>query len=460
MSRKGKFAIGTAVIVVLGVLVFRALGAKHGTGPQVRAEIVARHDLVSHVNASGHIEAKQSVDISADISGRIVELPVQEGQRVKEGDLLLRIDPTQYEASVRQAQAQLAQARAGEAEARANFEQSQRDWDRLRELKKRTPDLVTDQEVEQTRTKADVQKALWQSSQHAVSQWAASVEQANDQLDKTVIRSPINGRVTRLNVEKGETAIVGTMNNPGTVLLTVADLSVMEAVIQVDETDVPMIQVGDSASVEIDAWPDSAFSGRVVKVANSALTDRSSRNATASQSTSDQAVDFEVRIQLDDPPEGIRPDLSATADVITATRKSALSIPIIALTLRDTTQTGPAPDSTQTGERSEVEGVFQISGAKVHFRPVQVGIAGDAYFEVLKGIAPGDTVVSGPYRTVRELKDGESVKVEKVDRGPTGAAGKDTAAAAGTDTAAAGAAGVDSSGRRSGSGGANQNGMS
>jgi HlyD family secretion protein len=439
MSGKGKIAIGAGVLLVIAVLVIRAMGARRGAGPEVRAEVVGRHDLVSHVNASGHIEAKQSVDISADISGRIVQLPVQEGQRVKEGDLLLVIDPTQYQAAVRQAEAQLAQAKAGAAQAKASADQAGRDWDRVRELKKRTPDLVTDQEVEQTRTKSEVQTALWESAQHSVSQADASLEEARDRLNKTVIKAPIDGIVSRLNVQKGETAIVGTMNNPGSLLLTVADLSVMEAVVQVDETDIPMIHVGDSASVEIDAWPDSAFAGRVVKVASSAMQDRSSRSATASQSTSDQAVDFEVRIQIDRPPTGIRPDLSATADIVTATRRNALAVPIIALTLRDSTATGPAPDSTSGGEPDEAEGVFQLRGDGVHFVPVRVGIAGDAYFEVLSGIAEGDTVVSGPYKTIRELRDGGTVRVEKVDRG-AGTASMDSAAgrrdaATGGDTA-------------------------
>ncbi|HKK08969.1 MAG TPA: efflux RND transporter periplasmic adaptor subunit, partial [Gemmatimonadota bacterium] len=317
------------------------------------------------------------------------------------------------------------------------YDQAQRDWDRMKQLKQRTPDLVTDTEAEQARTKADVQKALFQSAQHAVSQSQAAVEEAQDRLDKTVIKAPIAGRVTRLNVEKGETAVVGTMNNPGSLLLTVADLSVMEAVVKVDETDVPNIHVGDSASVSIDAWPDSAFAGVVTKVASSAMTDRSSRSANA-QSTSDQAVDFEVRIQLDDPPPGIRPDLSCTADVVTATRKDALSIPIISLTLRDTLRAGPAPDST-TGRagQTEVEGVFQVSGGEVHFRPVQVGIAGDAYFEVTSGLAAGDTVVSGPYRTVRDLEDGNRVRVQKVEGAAPGSP-------AGTDTAAAGDSGAAS----------------
>jgi len=445
MSRKTKIWIGIGVAVLVLLLALRAMKAQHGDARQVRAEVVGKHDLVAHVNASGHIEAKQSVDISADISGRIVQLPVEEGDAVKEGDLLLEIDPTQYEAAVRQAQAQLAQAQASQAQARASYEQAQRDWDRMKSLKESAKDLVTDTEAEQARTKAQVQEALFHSAQHAVSQAQAAVEEAQDRLDKTVITAPISGRVTRLNVQKGETAVVGTMNNPGSLLLTVADLSVMEAVVKVDETDVPTIHVDDSTSVSIDAWPDSAFAGVVTKVASSAMMDRSSRSATA-QSTTDQAVDFQVRIQLRNPPPGIRPDLSCTADIVTATRRDAISIPIIALTLRDTARGGPAPDTASSGTvgagRTEVEGVFQVTGGEAHFRPVQVGIAGDAYFEVTAGLGVGDTVVAGPYATIRELKDGERVKLQKIEGAPPGAGASDSAP---------GAESADSSARTGGS---------
>ena len=251
----------------------------------------------------------------------------------------------------------------------------------------------------------------------------AGVSEARDRLDKTVIRAPMTGRITRLSVEKGETAIVGTMNNPGSLLLTVADLSEMEAVIEVDETDVPEISIGDSASVEIDAFPNRRFAGRVTKIGNSSIRPVSSVTSTAS----DQAIDFEVRISLDEPPEAIRPDLSATANVVTATREDVLAIPIIALTLIDEedfellenelTGDGETDESPFEGkDASQIEGVYVVEeDGVVRFRPVEIGVTGDNYFEVLDGLEEGQTVVSGSYQAIRELRDGTSVEIEEDD---------------------------------------------
>jgi HlyD family secretion protein len=229
----------------------------------------------------------------------------------------------------------------------------------------------------------------------------------------------MSGRITRLSVEKGETAIVGTMNNPGSLLLTVSDLSEMEAVIEVDETDVPEISIGDSASIEIDAFPNQRFTGRVTKIGNSSIRPLQSMTSTASE----QAIDFEVRISLDTPPEGIRPDLSATADVITATREQVRAIPIIALTLIDEDDFElmenelMAEDSARIAGRdaSQIEGVYVVEDGVVHFRSVVIGITGDNYFEVLDGLQEGETIVSGSYQAIRELRDGAAVKIEESD---------------------------------------------
>jgi HlyD family secretion protein len=389
----------------------------------VRAQDVERRDLVAKVRASGHIEPKRSVDISADISGRIVQLPVEEGQNVREGDLLLIIDPTQYEAALQRAEASVAEARAREVQARTDYTQARRDADRMSQLKERTENLVTDQEVEQAITLAEVKKSFWEAAEHGVANARAAVSEARDRVDKTVIRAPMTGRITRLSVEKGETAIVGTMNNPGSLLLTVADLSEMEAVIEVDETDVPEISIGDSASVEIDAFPNRRFAGRVTKIGNSSIRPVSSVTSTAS----DQAIDFEVRIALDDPPEAIRPDLSATANVVTATREEVLAIPIIALTLIDEedfellenelTEDGAADESPFAGrDASQIEGVYVVEeGDVVRFTPVEIGVTGDSYFEVLSGLEEGQTVVSGSYQAIRELRDGTAIEIEEGD---------------------------------------------
>ncbi len=432
MSRKRKIAIGVGVVAVLAV-VAGVLGGGDGEGVSVRVEDIGRHDLVARVTATGHVEPKTSIDISADVSGRIVELTVEEGDDVEEGQLILVIDPARFEAAVDRAEAALSDALAREAQARGNYQQAQRDWDRIRQLKEAAEDMITETEYEQARTNAQVQEALAESARHGVNMARASVREARDNLAKTVIEAPMSGRVTRLNVERGETAVVGTMNNPGSLLLTIADLSVMEAVIEVDETDVPEIAIGDSTVVTIDAFRGQEFHGRVTKIGNSSIRPRSQL-----QSSSEQAIDFEVRITLENPGVDLRTDLSATADVVTAIRPDVLAIPIIALTLMDSSEFERIPmegeevqqeEDGSPGETGEaggaasepIEGVYVLDGNRVRFRPVEVGIAGDNYFEVISGLEEGETVVSGTYQAIRELEDGALVRVEGQgdQRGPT-----------------------------------------
>ena len=421
MSRKRKIAIGAGVVVVLAVVAV-SLSGRDGDEVEVRVEEVARRDLIARVTATGHVEPKTSIDISADVSGRIVQLTVEEGDDVEDGQLLLVIDPARFEAAVDRTEAALADAQAREAQARGNYQQAERDWDRIRQLKEAAEGMLTDTEYEQARTQAEVQQALYESARHGVNMARASVREARDNLSKTVIEAPMSGRVTRLNVERGETAVVGTMNNPGSLLLTIADLSVMEAVIEVDETDVPEITIGDSTVVTIDAFRGREFHGRVTKIGNSSIRPRNQL-----QSSSEQAIDFEVRITLEDPGADLRTDLSATADVITAVRPEVLAIPIIALTLMDSSQferipvegeevqqeDEPASEEGDTsGDASEpIEGVYVVDGDRVRFRPVEVGIAGDNYFEVLGGLDEGETVVSGTYQAIRELEDGAIVRI-------------------------------------------------
>lgn len=419
MSRKKKLFIGIGVLLALVVVAGLFRIARGDDAVTVRTERVERRDLVARVSATGHIEPKTSVDISADVSGRIVDLTVEEGDDVEEGQLLLAIDDARFRAALQRAQASLSEARAREAQARGRAAQAQRDFGRIRDLKERLPEMVTDSEFETARTEAEVQAALHESAQHAVEMARAGVREAEDQLAKTVIRAPMSGRVTRLNVERGETAVVGTMNNPGSLLLTVSDLSVMEAVIEVDETDVPQISVGDSVVVHIDAFGERPFVGRVTTIGNSSLTPRD-------QLSSDQAIDFEVRVTLEDVDVELRTDLSATADVITEVSENALSIPIIALTLLGPDEFETIPNeraqrgdtaaevkADQAGARRDgVEGVFVVDGEIARFRPVEVGIAGDSYFEVLGGLEEGTTIVAGTFQAIRELSDGSPIRVE------------------------------------------------
>jgi HlyD family secretion protein len=385
---------------------------------EVRIEQVQARDLVASVTASGQVRPQTKVDLSSDITGKIVKLAVKEGQMVTKGQFLLQIDAQQAEAAVERMQASVASARAQLAQANANLSQAQASYDRMARMKKSNPLLISDEQMEQLRTGVDVNKAQYDASKHSVDQSSALLRDAQSALGKTSIYAPMSGRVTRLVVENGETAIQGTMNKDAATLLTIADMSVLETKVKVDETDVARISLGDSAVIQIDAFPDTTFIGRVTKISNSAV-----KSATASSGT-DQAVDYEVTIQLVNTPAETRPDFSATAKIITDTRKQALSIPIIALTVRENEALtkgdtavglGKARPKKEVGKK-DVEGVFVVaSDNKVTFRPVKVGIAGEKHFEVLSGLKAGDKIVAGTYQAIRELKDGAVVRETKVD---------------------------------------------
>jgi len=425
MSSRGKILAGIAVVVVLGSAVaVTILQGARGRGVPVRLEEVATRDLVATVTVSGNVRARRAVDISADVMGRIIELNVEEGDDVSAGDTLLIIDPSQLEAAVSRMQASLSQSRAQAAQQRANFLRAQREHERMASLWARDSTLVSRQQVEDAETNMEVAQALFEASEYGVSQAEAALDEALDQLSKTVIRAPISGKVTRLNVEAGETVVIGTMNNAGSLILTISDLSVVETVMEVDETDVPEISLGDSAIVELDAFPGRTFSGKVTEIGNSAIRPPSQTAGTGQTA----AIDFEVVITLDEPGVQLRPDLSATADIITAVREGVVTIPIISLTVREpegaegrASPPEPDEDAAQTQERpqgpvarsqqvQEIEGVFVVREGIAHFTPVEVGITGQEYFEVLTGVQVGDTVVAGPYQRIRELTDGDPVR--------------------------------------------------
>src|SRR5881296_2447297 len=412
MSKRNKVLVGTGAVVLIVALVMISAGARRDRGVEVRFEKVARKDLVAAVTASGKIQPKKKVDISADITGRITRIAVREGDLVKEGQFLLQIDPTVYEANVQRAQAALSAADAGAVQARANRDQALRALQRTKELRQQNPNLVPAEQLEQAQTAYDIADANLNAAQHQVDQSRAAAREARDQLAKTRLVAPMAGRVTRLAVEEGEVAVPSTFSKDVGLLLTVSDLSVIQAKVQVDETDVVRVHLGDSVEVSIDAFPDTAFIGRVTKVSDSSV-----RDATATATgQSDRAVGYEVEITLDKPPTDIRPDLSATARIVTDTRKQALSIPIIALTVRENktgaTESRPA-DTAAARKKKETEGVFVVKDGVANFRPVKVGVAGDEYFEVTEGLKPGETIVAGPYQAIRDLKEGARVRAMK-----------------------------------------------
>ncbi|MGH7476879.1 MAG: efflux RND transporter periplasmic adaptor subunit [Longimicrobiales bacterium] len=430
MKRRTKWVIGTVgALVVVGGTAAVAAG-RNDSALAVRLEPAVRRDLVATVTANGWVRPRSAVEVQSDIMGRIVELRVAEGDHVMDGQLLLRIDPSQYEAAVSRAQAAVSEARATESQARANLLQAQAALDRARRLAAANAELISARELDDVATQATVQEAMHEAATYRVRQAEAALREARDQLAKTVIRAPLSGVVTRLNVEQGEMAIVGTMNNPGSLLLTISDLSVMEAVVQVDETDVPEISLGDTALVEIDAFPRQRFAGIVTEIGHSAV--RPPASAVAAGGSAQQAIDFEVVITLTEPPPTLRPDLSSTAEIVTARRDSVITVPIIALTVRERDDSEEIPAESREARAAQArgraadrdqEGVFVMRDRKAEFVPVQVGIAGQEHFEVLSGVSEGDSIIAGPYEAIRDLEAGQAVRPLAADTAAPGRRG-------------------------------------
>ena len=415
MSKRTKLILGAVAVVLLVGLGVGIVRARRDRGVEVREEKVARRDLVAAVTASGKIQPKKKVDISADITGRITKISVREGDIVTEGQFLLQIDPTVYEANLQRAQAAFSSTGAVVVQARSNRDQAQRALKRTQELREQNPNLIAPEQLEQAQTAFEVANANLSSAEHQVDQARASVQEARDNLRKTRLLAPIAGRITRLPVEEGEVAVPSTFSKDIGLLMTISDLSVIQAKVQVDETDVVRLHLGDSVEVAIDAFPDTTFLGRVTKISNSSI----ESPGTAATNANNRAVDYHVEVTLNHPPVNVRPDLSATARIVTDTRAHVLSIPIIALTVREntpvSTESRPADTSAVTRHKRVTEGVFVIQKGTVTFRPVRVGIAGDEYFEVLDGLKEGEVVAAGPYQAVRDLKDGRRVRKMKAD---------------------------------------------
>lgn len=419
MQKRTKSIVAVAAVAVVVLVGVIAATKGRTKAVDVKIEAVGTRDLVASVTASGQVASHTKVDVASDVSGRITRLAVKEGDMVKKGQFLLEIDPSQYQAAVGRNVAAVASSRAQVEQAKATLAQAQSTYQRTADLQKRNPKLVSADQVDQLLTAVKVNQALVDNATHGVAQAEAALRDAQSSLDKTTIVSPIDGQVTRLNVEQGETAIQGTLNKDAATLLTVSDMSNLETKVKVNETDVAHVKVGDSAVVQIDAFPDTTFRGKVTEISNSSLT---AATTTSNNSQADQAVDYYVTVQLLNPPAQTRPDFSATAKIITDTRPHALAIPIIALTIRENGPVSNGGDSAAAVGKTPVkevgkkdaDGVFVVGADnKVTFRPVKVGIAGEQYFEVLNGLKPGEKIVSGTYQAIRDLKDGTVVRAAK-----------------------------------------------
>ena len=437
---RNKFVIGGLVLALSAALVGATLWFRRTRNVQVTTEIVQRRDLEAIVSASGKIQPKRSVDISANTVGQVTRVAVNEGDKVTKGQFLLQIDARTLQTAVQRSEAAVLAARSGLESARVAIETAQANLDRARRDLKRQQDLWKDElttrealeraendaQVRETELKARQQDVA--TRQQQIMQEAANLESTRYELTKVTLESPIDGIVTRRNIDEGETAVVGTMNNAGTVLMTIADMSVVQAEIEVDETDVPNVAIGQSVKVSIDAMPDRTFAGHVTEIGNSPIQTTTTNQTT----TTTQATNFKVVIVLDDAiPVSIRPGFTCSSDITTAVRRQAVAVPIQAVTIRtlvyDATgrivrQPPPRSPRPATAEptltaqalppgqtRKETEGVFAFRDGKAEFVPVKVGIAGERYFEVLSGLKEGDQIITGPYNSVRQIADGDSV---------------------------------------------------
>jgi HlyD family secretion protein len=408
-------------------------------------------DLTQAVSANGEIKPKKSVNISSNAMGRIVSMPVHEGDRVKEGDLLIRLESIQTEADVKSAEAMLdaaqsetegmaAQLRASEAgvnSARAEIRRSETDVARAKQSLDRASQLLkegllSNEQFEKFKSdydftvislnaanahlaQAEAQTAQVQNAREQstirIAQQRAQLVRAKDSLSKTTIRSPLSGIITYLPVNEGEIAIIGVQNQPGTNLMTIADLSVITAEVKVDETDIVNVKVGQEAKIKVDALGDKQLIGHVSEVGNSALNKSGTSNNGGNNAQ--EAKDFKVVIILDEPSNDLRPGLSCTATIITASRKQVLTIPIQALTIREFDN----PDKS-IKKKIEKEGVFVVKDGIVHFRPVKTGITGTTDIEVLDGLSTEDEIVTGPYQSLRTIEENARVKVDTTEKKP------------------------------------------
>ncbi|MGB8958473.1 MAG: efflux RND transporter periplasmic adaptor subunit [Candidatus Aminicenantales bacterium] len=399
-KRRKKLLIVLAVLVVVGAIVVANLQSRREKTVKVTIDKVQKQDLTSLVSASGEVKPKKNINISAQVPGRIVKIGVVEGQEVKAGDFLLKLDSTQYEAMADRDQNFIRAARADLIQSEARLKRDKSSFDRQQQLY--DDNLISKDQLEASKAQYDVDMAQTNAIEFQIKQAEASLKSTMDSLAKTTYVSPIDGVITSLQVEEGETAIIGTMNNPGTVMLTIADLSVMEVEVEVDETDVIGVSLGQEADIRVDALPGTIFKGKVTEIGSSALL-----KATAGVATQ-ESKDFKVVVTLDNPDRKLKPGLSASADIIVSQRKQVLAVPISSLVLREK----PNVDKSAPTAAREEEGVYAVEAGRVKFTPVGKGITGGMMIEITSGLKEGQEIVTGPYASLRGLKDGVLVKAE------------------------------------------------
>jgi HlyD family secretion protein len=429
MTTRTKRILGAVVAVaVIGGIVGANVVREKRSRTEVEVGKVETHDLVQIVTASGEVRPKRYVNVGPNVSGRIVELRVREGDTVEKGQILARIESERYEAGERQSTAAVAAAQAELQRAQADLEGSRLAFDRTSRM--RDDKLISDQVYDQAEAEFKMKTAAVEAARRRVAQLQAQLDSTRDELHKTTVYAPMSGVVTSLPKEEGE-MVIGAMSFVPTVLMTVADLSVMEAEVMVDETDIRNLEVGQKAVVMVDALEGLEIGGEITEIGASAIvrgTDTSQAQAQLGANTGNQPKDFKVKIVLTDPPASLRPGLNASADITTATREGVLAVPIQAVVVREVDEEGKVMDAGMSaddpgdddnaggGSRrrgEEKDGVFVIEDGTAIFTPVKTGIMGDTDIEILEGLEAEQEIVTGSYRTLRQLENEARIKVEK-----------------------------------------------
>jgi len=418
MSKRTKIIIGVvAAVVVVGALTASIRGRDKNV-PRVTTAKVEKTDLVSKVTANGKIQARRKVDMSALVMGQIVNLAVKEGDHVKRGALLLQIDRAQLAAQAQGREASLEAMRHDLDAAKANAEQAKFDFERAKQNFQAK--ILAEADYQKAKSNLDSAVATLAATEQRMNSTSADLVASRDSLSKTTVTAPIDGIVTFLPIKEGEVTVIGTMNNAGTQLLTISDMAEVEAVMMVDETSVPSVKVGQKAALAIDAYPNRKFEGTITEVGSSPIskTDPDLLTLTANS----EAINFKVKIRLDNPPDTIRPGFSVTADIITGRIDGATAIPIQALVVRDVQMKDKKPAA---GARPETEeGVYIVKDGKLGFEKVETGIAGELMIQVKKGPAVGAEIVTGPFKVLRQVKEGDKVIIEKEGGGDKKDGGK------------------------------------
>jgi HlyD family secretion protein len=423
--------------VLAAIVIANLIPKKVEKGPEVRTEVVAKRDLEAWVRAPGTVTPVTMVQVSSNVTGRVDELAVQEGQQVRKGDLLLRLDDERFQSQVLQYRAQIESGKARLTLAEAEEKEAWENLQRTESLAK--GGLASDQQLIAARTRGDVTKAQVSVAREEVRRATAALGQAEKDLRETVFSAPLDGIITALNVEEGENVITGTMNNAGTVILTLSDLSAMEVEAEVDETDVVHVEIGQPARILVDALPDTILAGAVTRVGQS---------GRGSSSAQQEATNFEVAIQVTSPPAVLRPGMNADVEIQIGTRKDALAVPLQALTARppsvvnrwetkrakgedgedekeekkskkeeeEDAEESDLPDTAAFADRNLVEGVFLFEEGRARFVQLTLGLRGETHIEVFGDLPEGSELIVGPYRTLRTLKDNDHVRFDKATK--------------------------------------------